>query len=322
MNGKPDSTQFDDFWNEVHALFEEYQAAVHERRHESVLYLPFAISIRELIERVKKRKPEIAVPSAEWVRLQFSPKNPYCENAMKHTGRFPIKFIVQRRQMRSEHGDSKYAYVQYQYGKEFAVKFKDDCIMVCADDKAIIPVGEPDHAVSTGVRAHHRSLGSANKSVVALDHDWKIAGVISSVNLINEIPEQVDKSFFGGNVFVSVKDRIFEKSSPSRHAAELSDHIRENFSDDKVHSTKPTMFLYTDGGGDHNVTNPTVKVALMAMFLHLDLDMMVAMRTCPTQSWVNPAERVMSILNLALQVRVIIIQLYLSKSLTRSKHSN
>ena len=160
LNGKPDSTQFDEFWNEVHALFEEYQAAVQERRHDSVLYLPFAISIRELIDRVRKRKPDIAIPSDEWVRLQFSPKNPYSKNAMKHTGRFPIKFMVQRRQMRSEHADSKYAYIQYQYGKEFAVKFKfkDECLMVCADDKAIILVGEPAHAVSSGVRAHNQSF--------------------------------------------------------------------------------------------------------------------------------------------------------------------
>ena len=44
-----------------------------------------------------------------------------------------------------------------------------------------------------------------------------------------------------------------------------------------------------------------MKVALIALFLNLDVDMLIAIRTCPYQSWSNMAERVMSTLNLALQ---------------------
>ena len=61
------------------------------------------------------------------------------------------------------------------------------------------------------------------------------------------------------------------------------------------------MLLVTNGGGDHNVSHASVQVALICLFFYLDLDMLVAMRTCPTQSWTNIAERVMSILNIALQ---------------------
>ena len=39
----------------------------------------------------------------------------------------------------------------------------------------------------------------------------------------------------------------------------------------------------------------------MALFLALDLDMLVAGRTAPHQSHSNPSERVMSVINLALQ---------------------
>ena len=35
--------------------------------------------------------------------------------------------------------------------------------------------------------------------------------------------------------------------------------------------------------------------------MQLDLDMLIAIRTAPNHSWINPAERCMSILNLALQ---------------------
>ena len=43
------------------------------------------------------------------------------------------------------------------------------------------------------------------------------------------------------------------------------------------------------------------QVALICIFLDLDLDMLVAMRTCPTQSWTNPGERCMAFINIALQ---------------------
>ena len=67
-------TNFREFWNEVDKLFSEYEASVHERRHGTFLYLPFAISVRELVERIKKRRPEIAVLSEEWVRYNFPQK--------------------------------------------------------------------------------------------------------------------------------------------------------------------------------------------------------------------------------------------------------
>ena len=95
LNGRPKSSKYDDFWEEIQTLFNEYQTAVHERRHGNESYLPFAISIRELVDRVKRRRPDIAVPSHEWVRLQFSPTNPHADSAMKYTARFEIKYMAQ-----------------------------------------------------------------------------------------------------------------------------------------------------------------------------------------------------------------------------------
>ena len=59
--------------------------------------------------------------------------------------------------------------------------------------------------------------------------------------------------------------------------------------------------MYTDGGLDHNCKHTSVRLGLLALFLELDLDMMVVMRTALTQSWANPVERGMSVLNLGLQ---------------------
>ena len=65
--------------------------------------------------------------------------------------------------------------------------------------------------------------------------------------------------------------------------------------------TKPYLLLYTDGGPDHRVTYICVQMALIALYLKLDLDLLVAVRTPPGHSWKNPVERIMSILNLGLQ---------------------
>ena len=226
LNGNPQSIKFDEFWDEIHKLFNEYQTADQERRHGDIAYLPFAISTRELIDRVQRRKPGILVPSEEWVRLQFSPENPCHKSTIKHTGRFKIKYMVQRRQMRSEHPDSKYAYVYYTYLKELAVKYRENTMLVFLDDKATIPVGEPKHAISTNVRAHNRSLGSENLVIEALDHDWKLYGLVPSVVLVCDIPDSITASFITGKPFVTTKEKVFEKSTPFHHAAELTNIVR------------------------------------------------------------------------------------------------
>lgn len=43
------------------------------------------------------------------------------------------------------------------------------------DDKAIIPVGNPDQPVSTGVRSHHGGIVCNDNKIVALDHDFHVA---------------------------------------------------------------------------------------------------------------------------------------------------
>ena len=61
------------------------------------------------------------------------------------------------------------------------------------------------------------------------------------------------------------------------------------------------LFVKTDGGPDRNCTFVAVQLAYLCLALELDLDMLVLLRTAPGQSYVNPVERVMSVLNLAFQ---------------------
>ena len=59
--------------------------------------------------------------------------------------------------------------------------------------------------------------------------------------------------------------------------------------------------MYSDGGPDHRCTYMSVKLSLIALFKELDLDILIALRTAPGNSWANPVERIMSIVNLGLQ---------------------
>ena len=70
---------------------------------------------------------------------------------------------------------------------------------------------------------------------------------------------------------------------------------------DRLGPTKPVMVLYTDGGPDHRLTYLSVQLSLLSLFVSLDLDFICAVRTPPKRSWKNPVERIMSILNIALQ---------------------
>jgi len=92
-NGKVQSS-FEDFWSELQKYLDEIITPVNERRHGSTMYMPIAISVRDLreivTERLAKAFPGEAkpVPSEEWLRLQFWPRNPYAVSALRYTGRF------------------------------------------------------------------------------------------------------------------------------------------------------------------------------------------------------------------------------------------
>ena len=110
-----------------------------------------------------------------------------------------------------------------------------------------------------------------------------------------KIPEEIDGSFYYGQIHVGVKENCFEPSSPLRHMTELCAVLNTK------EISNPILCLYTDGGPDHRLTYLSVQVALICVFLRLNKDMLIAVRTPPHNSWKNPPERVMSILNQGLQ---------------------
>ena len=277
------------------------ETAVDDRRHdnvtnngESVVHLAMAMSARDLHEQVKKQCPEgTPIPSIQWLRLQFWP-NKACAASNKHTGRLKVKMVVAARQFRKSHVGVHYASAVFRYQKEFCVKFRAFTSLVCEDDKHTIKVGQTGFPVAA-VERGRRVIVGLNQSFQVGDHDFTKFSLSPFVSLVVDIPDSIDGSFYDGQVYVGLKDNVFEPSSALRHACELKSCL--NTSD----QNSPVEGHYHDGGSDHNLRFLRTQLSQVAYFLQQDLDMLMLVQTPPQHLWKNPTERVMSNLNLALQ---------------------
>lgn len=136
-----------------------------------------------------------------------------------------------------------------------------------------------------------------NEKFTVADHDFSRGSIIPSVTLNVNLPTEPSESFYDGKVSVILKDAVFQPSSAFRHAAETSAMLKGKY--DNV--VPPLLMMYTDGGPDHRCNFITVIYSMIYMFMEHDLDALILARNAPGHSWRNPAERVMSLLNLGLQ---------------------
>ena len=197
----------------------------------------------------------VSAPVSLCEQVGFWPANRYTLCTLRYTGKFRVKFGIQVRQLHKEHIDSHYVSALLKYVRSFAVLFHDCCHLISVDDKAVIPVGDPNCPVSTGVRGHNRSLVALDgPQLVALDHDFHVHGIVPSVAFVVNIPEMPTDSFFDGQTFVTNKNKVTQPSSALRHACEITDLIRTHYSINSTTSDKPVMLMVSDGGPDHRVT--------------------------------------------------------------------
>jgi hypothetical protein len=213
-----------------------------------------------------------------------------------------LKYAVQSHILSKEHIDSHYGGCMRNYWKHVAVSLPEHTVVVHLDDKHAVKVGEPGAPVAALDRGGRVLQVVAAGPQVALDHDFTRAKIVPSVALVQHralIPRAADESFYRGQVFVTLKDAVFQPSSPLRHSAELVGIIKEA----TRHRMVPPSILcgYTDGGPDHRTTYVSVQIAWVAVWLALDLDYLLIVRTIPCNSWVNIVERIMSILNIGMQ---------------------
>ena len=87
-------------------------------------------------------------------------------------------------------------------------------------------------------------------------------------------------------------------SDPFHIGAQMTSILRSHYS---TYGASRLLLVFTDGGGDQNVARIPTQNSLICLFIQINLDMLVALRCCPTQSWMNSPKPIMSTLNLAQQ---------------------
>ena len=244
-NNGSQSDEYKVFWECLQSFLRD-STAVHERRHSIVTYMAKAISVRDLIQQVSKLCPGQPVPSEQWVRLQFYPKNPRAKVATQYRSRFEVKMMVQKRQFRLEHPDSHYCAAIFRYIREYAVKYHAISSFVSLDDKHRIEVGEPGRP-NAAVERGKRVIVGRNETFEVSDHDFCKFSIIPSVSFVLDIPEEFDQSWYRGTVHIGYKDAVLEPSSALRHVTELCSILEKQ-------TTNPVLFIYTDGGPNHRLT--------------------------------------------------------------------
>ncbi|GES78232.1 hypothetical protein GLOIN_2v1880501 [Rhizophagus clarus] len=109
-------------------------------------------------------------------------------------------------------------------------------------------LGFPVAAVERGKQV----VVNKNATFAVADHNFTKAGIVSSIIMICNIPESIDELY---NILLD-----------------------ENL------VNKPVLCLYTDGEPDHHCTYTHVQLSYICLFLTLDLDYLVAVRTLPQHS--------------------------------------
>ena len=172
--------KFDEFWDIVKEFIEN-KTAVDDRRWgqeaegEIVVTMAVATSLsdiyRQCTEIAESKTSPVEVPSKQWFTLQFWPSSKSLSALTHYTGRFKVKRMVQARLMRKANADSHYANAIYSFMKDRAVKYLDETVMISADAKCKVSVGEPGYPIASVSRGKAVIVG-VNETFKVGDHDY------------------------------------------------------------------------------------------------------------------------------------------------------
>ena len=135
-----------------------------------------------------------------------------------------------------------------------------------------------------------------------MDHDhYKVGSLTPSVLLMGEIPEDAGDSWYGGQVYVDLRDSALAPSEPFLHAANLLQYLTKEAAAEGCPGEYPDyLWLSFDGGADRNNKHLKVKTSLIALWRMTKIKKLSAQRGAPYQSYTLTGERPMSLLQLGL----------------------
>lgn len=104
-----------------------WKAAEAVRHGETSWISPLCVSLKDLMSKCEAKmealfpeSDENFVPSYEYFRIQFTPRNSRSHVAKRYYGRFDVKFGLQKRTLHKSHVDQHYGAKQFQYLKQMA----------------------------------------------------------------------------------------------------------------------------------------------------------------------------------------------------------
>ena len=187
--------KFDAFWDIVQKYIDD-KTPVDDRRHCSssgddvVVNMALATSLADIFRQCQQiatsSQPPVDVPSYCWFLHQFWPTTKTLNNMTHYTGRFQVKRMVQARLLRKENIDSHYANAIYSFIKERACDDARNTVMVSADAKCKVSVGEPGYPLAAVSRGKQVVVGK-NETFKVGDHDFSKLSLIPDAMLFQSI---------------------------------------------------------------------------------------------------------------------------------------
>ena len=112
--------------------------------------------------------------------------------------------MIQKRQFRKLHPDSRYCAAIFRYMRDYASKFREISIFACIEDKHRIKLPEPGFPVAAAERGRQVIVSNHDTFAVG-DHDFCKFSLIPSVILLVDIPESIEGSWYAGDVLLGLK---------------------------------------------------------------------------------------------------------------------
>ena len=94
------------------------------------------------------------------------------------------------------------------------------------------------------------------------------------------------QSWYRGQVYYAIKSMVTEGSTSWRCMVELGNVLQQHYA-----NVPPSVYVYSDGGGDRRMTFLQVQLATIELFFVHDLDEIIITKTAAGFSFRNPVER-------------------------------
>ena len=116
--------------------------------------------------------------------------------------------------------------------------------------------------------------------------------------MINHIGERVEDSWYQGEPNTSLKITAISLSSALRNMQEVANALIAKYG--PIEQIPPALIMYTDRGPKRCILLLSVKIAIIALQIFLNLDHILVAKTVPGCLYRNPVENINCILNLGM----------------------